>query len=57
MPRVGRKRINAEFTTARFPRGTLARLRNVLKTKEKRADFLRCAVLAEVRRRETYQRR
>jgi hypothetical protein len=48
---VGRTRINAEQTPARFPKGTLARLDALLDEKEKRADFIRKAVEREIARR------
>lgn len=50
--RVGRKQINHEQTPARFPEGTLARIDAVLSDKEKRSDFIRVAVEAELDRRE-----
>jgi hypothetical protein len=46
-----RKRINGE-AMARFPAGTLARMKRVLKPKEPRAEFLRLAVERELQRRE-----
>jgi len=55
--RVGRKRINSEATAARFRDGTLARIDAVLEAGEKRADFLRDTVEAEVKRREAIKRR
>lgn len=57
VPRVGRKRINEEQTPARFPAGTLARIDAVLQEKEKRADLIRQAVEAELKRREKAARR
>lgn len=51
--RMGRKQINHEQTPARFPEGTLARIDAVLSDKEKRSDFIRVAVEAELERRET----
>lgn len=50
--RVGRKQINHEQTPARFPEGTLARIDAVLSDKEKRSDFIRVAVEAELEKRE-----
>lgn len=50
--RVGQKQINFEQTPGRFPEGTLGRIDLVLKSDEKRADFLRTAVEAELRKRE-----
>lgn len=51
---VGRIRINdpGEKMTARFPEGTLARIKAVLAPKEPQADFIRKAVEAELTRRE-----
>lgn len=54
-PRVGRKRINAEDgdkVTARFPEGTLVRVKAVLRDGEPQSAFIRDAVLAELERRE-----
>jgi metal-responsive CopG/Arc/MetJ family transcriptional regulator len=48
---VGRARINAEQTPARFPKGTLARLDALLEDKEARSDFIREAVEREIERR------
>lgn len=53
--RVGRKRINAaegDKVTARFPEGTLERVKAVLKDGEPQSSFIRDAVLAELERRE-----
>lgn len=51
---MGRHRINGEgdAVSARFPAGTLARIRNVLKDGEKQAEFLRDAVEAALLERE-----
>lgn len=49
---VGRTKINDEQTPARFAEGTLARIDAVLKPKEKRSDFIREAIEAELKRRE-----
>lgn len=49
---MGRKRINEEFMSARFPAGTFARMDDVLEDGEKRADLIREAVERELRRRE-----
>lgn len=49
---VGRPRINAEQTMARFPPGTLDRVKAVLRPGETVADFMREAVILEARRRE-----
>lgn len=49
---VGRPKINEEQTPARFPAGTLARIDGVLTEREKRSDFIREAVEAELKRRE-----
>jgi len=54
---VGRKRINDEQMPARFPKGTLARIDDLLADKEKRADFIREAVEREIRRREAAEKR
>ncbi|HSP50380.1 MAG TPA: hypothetical protein VLN61_09390 [Pseudolabrys sp.] len=54
--RVGRKQINSEATVARFRAGTLARIDAVLKAEEKRADFFRDTVEAEIKRREGTKR-
>ena len=54
--RVGRKRINSEATAARFRAGTLARIDAVLDVDEKRADFFRDTVEAEINRRERKKR-
>ena len=48
---VGRPRINDEQTPARFPGGTLARIDAALADGEKRSDFIREAVEAELKRR------
>lgn len=50
--RVGRKRINDEFMSARFPAGTFARIDANLREREARSDFIRLAVDAEIARRE-----
>ncbi|WP_420833721.1 YlcI/YnfO family protein [Sphingomonas aerolata] len=49
---VGRPRINAEQTMARFPPGTLARIKALLRPGETVADFMRESVEMEMRRRE-----
>ncbi len=49
---VGRPRINGDQTMARFPPGTLDRVRAVLRPGETVADFLREAVMLEAKRRE-----
>jgi hypothetical protein len=54
--RVGRKQINSEATVARFRAGTLARIDAVLDADEKRADFFRDTVEAEIKRRERKKR-
>jgi len=54
--RVGRIKINDEQTPARFPEGTLGRIDAVLAEKEKRSDFIRSAVEAELARRERKSR-
>lgn len=53
--RVGRRKINDEQTPARFKAGTLARLDAALAEGEKRSDFIRAAVEAEIQRRESRQ--
>jgi hypothetical protein len=53
---MGRKRINAEQTPARFRAGTLKRIDAVLEEREKRSDLLRDAVEHELRRREQKRR-
>lgn len=55
--RVGRTKINDEQTPARFPAGTLARIDSACVEKEKRSDFIRAAVEAELERREAARRR
>ena len=52
---MGRHRINGEgeVVSARFPAGTLARIRNVLNDGEKQSEFLRSAVESALRERET----
>ena len=54
---MGRIRINDESVVARFPKGTLARIDDVLAEKEKRADFIREAVDREIKRREAAEKR
>lgn len=51
-PAVGRRRINGEQTMARFREGTLARIKALLRDKEKQSDFIREAVEAEIEKRE-----
>lgn len=48
----GRQRMNYEQMPARFGQGTLARMDGVLLPDEKRAEFVRAAVEAELRKRE-----
>ena len=53
--RVGRKRINApdsDKMTARFPEGTLDRIKAVLRKSEPQSAFIREAVERELERRE-----
>lgn len=50
---VGRPKINGEQTPGRFPAGTLARIDAACRDGEKRSDFIRQAVEAELKRRET----
>ena len=49
---VGRRKVNFEQTPLRLPEGTLGKVDGLLGEGEKRADFLRAAVEAEVERRE-----
>lgn len=48
----GRPRINSESTMARFPEGTISRIKAVLRDGEKQADFIRNTIELELRRRE-----
>ena len=48
---MGRKRINAECTMARFHPGTLARIKWVLKPRETQSEFIREAIDRELLRR------
>ena len=50
---MGRPRINAEQTPARFAEGTLERIDSALQEGEKRSDFIRSAVENELTRRRT----
>lgn len=55
MPRpMGRPRINGEDekVTARFPEGTLERIKAVLRPKEPQSEFMRVAIERELQRRE-----
>jgi metal-responsive CopG/Arc/MetJ family transcriptional regulator len=54
-PNVGRKKVNHEQTPLRLPEGTLAKVDALLTEGEKRADFLRDAIEAEIARRERKQ--
>lgn len=54
---MGRRKINEEQTMARFPEGTLSRIKRVLRPKEKQADLIRKAVGREIARRERLQER
>jgi hypothetical protein len=49
---MGRKRLWHEDVQARFPKGTLARIKAVLATTEDRTDFIRAAIERELKRRE-----
>lgn len=49
---MGRKQINEEETMARFPAGTLARMKAVLREGEGQASLIREAVEREIKRRE-----
>ena len=53
---MGRKRINAEQTMARFPPGTLARIKWVLKPRETQAEFILEAIDRELLRRRPSKR-
>jgi hypothetical protein len=48
---MGRKKLWYENVQARFPQGTLARIKRVLAIKEDRTDFIRIAVERELKRR------
>ena len=50
--RVGRRQINHEKTMARFPEGTLDRIKAVLEDGEPQSEFIREAVERELKRRE-----
>ena len=50
--RVGRRQINYEKTMARFPAGTLDRIKAVLRDGEPQSEFIREAVESELVRRE-----
>ena len=50
--KMGRKKLWYENVQARFPQGTLARIKRVLAIKEDRTDFIRIAVERELKRRE-----
>jgi len=47
---VGRPRINNEQTMARFPAGTLDRIKAQLGPTQKQSDYIRAAVLAALDR-------
>ncbi len=49
---MGRKHINDEAISARFPQGTLARIKAALRKAESQAELIRQAVEAELDRRE-----
>ena len=51
-PRVGRRQINHEKTMARFPAGTLERIKAVLEDGEPQSEFIREAVERELKRRD-----
>lgn len=51
-PTVGRPKINEEAAPGRFPAGTLARIKAVLRDGENQSDFIRAAVAEELKRRE-----
>jgi len=50
--RMGRKKRWTEDMQARFPEGTFARIEAALREGEDRTDFVRIAVVRELRRRE-----
>lgn len=49
---VGRRQINHDQMPARFPAGTLDRIKAVLAESESQSDFVRAAVERELKRRE-----
>ena len=49
---MGRKHINDEAISARFPKGTLARIKAVLRSAESQAELIRKAVEKEIALRE-----
>lgn len=53
---MARPRINHESTSARLPKGTLARMGAVLQRFEGKADFIRDAVIKEIELREGKKR-
>jgi hypothetical protein len=54
---MGRPKTTGENTMARFPVGTLDRIKAVLQPGEKQADLVRAGVIAEVERRERAARK
>jgi hypothetical protein len=54
---VSRDTINKEQTPGRFPEGTLAKIDALCGPKEPRAEFIRVAVAAEIKKRERNQQR
>ena len=55
--RMGRRKLWAEDMVARFPEGTFERIKAVLVGKEDRTDFVREAVVRELKRREREKKR
>jgi hypothetical protein len=54
---LGRRRVNFQSMSARFPEGTFERMDALLKPREKRADMLREAVAREIARRKAQRKR
>ncbi len=53
---MARPQVNFEKTMARFPKGTLARIKKALVGGEKQSDLIREAVEREIKRRERQRR-
>lgn len=49
---MGRELINYEQAVARFPEGTLRRIKRALQNEETQADFIRKAIETELKKRE-----
>lgn len=56
-PKVGRKKLWTERTLASLPKGTLDRIKAVLRPGEVRTDFIRSVIEKEIRRRERLKAR